>query len=103
MILYAIIMLAAAVPTGVLAVLIYRGKTNLIHDYHQTKVSDKAAYGKDFGKAMAVITAALALSGVVALLGEAYTWIAVAVLFVGLLIGIIAIVRVQKKHNGGMF
>ena len=92
---YAIIMFITSV--------IYNGKTDLIHDYHQTKVSDKTAYGKDFGKAMAGITAALALSGVVALLGETYMWIAVAVLFVGLLIGIIAIVRVQKKHNGGMF
>ena len=100
---YAIIMFITSVIFGILTAQIYNGKTDLIHDYHQTKVSDKAAYGKDFGKAMAVITAALALSGVVALLGEAYTWIAVAVLFVGLLIGIIAIVRVQKKHNGGMF
>ena len=100
---YAIIMFITSVIFGILAAQIYNGKTDLIHDYHQTKVSDKAAYGKDFGKAMAGITAALALSGVVALLGETYAWIAVAVLFVGLLAGIIAIVRVQKKHNGGMF
>ena len=100
---YAIIMFITSVIFGILAVQIYNGKTDLIHDYHQTKVSDKAAYGKDFGKAMGGIAATLALSGVVALHGEAYTRIAVAVLSVGLLVGIIAIVRVQKKHNGGMF
>ena len=46
MILYAIIMFLAAVPMGAISIAIYRGKTNLIHDYHQTKVKDKTAYGK---------------------------------------------------------
>lgn len=103
MIVYAVIMFAAAILIGVLAALIYKGKTDLIHDYHQTKVTDKAGYGKAFGKSMAIIAVAMALSGAVSLLGERAMWGAVAVLTVGLLVGIIAIVRVQKKYNGGMF
>ena len=103
MILYAIIMFVVAAIFGIVAGQIYQGKTDLIHDYHQTKVKDKAGYGKAFGKAMAVIAVAMALSGVVSLFGETASKIAVVVLAVGLIAGIVAIIRVQKKYNGGMF
>ena len=103
MIVYAIILLLTATTFGVLAWLIYQGKTNLIHGYHQTKVTDKTAYGKAFGKAMGVIAGAMALSGVVALFGEAVMWIAVAVLIFELIAGIVAILCVQKKYNGGLY
>ena len=103
MIIYAILMLVTALTFGVVATLIYKGKTDLIHDYHQTKVTDKAGYGKAFGKAIAVIAASMALSGAASLFGESTMWIAVAVLAIGLIIGLIAILRVQKKYNGGVF
>ena len=103
MIPYAMIMLVTAVVFGAVSVLIYKGKTELIHDYHQTKVTDKAGYGKAFGKAMGVIAAAMALSGILALFGEAVMWLPMAVLLIGMIIGIVLIVRVQRKYNGGMF
>ena len=105
MVLYSVIMLLVAIPTVILSIGIYRGKTNLIHDYHQTKVADKAKYGKAFGKAMLVISASLLLSGIVGLLGNSDTIaiIAVAVLLIGLLIGITWIIAVQMKYNKGMF
>jgi protein-S-isoprenylcysteine O-methyltransferase Ste14 len=97
-------MFLAAVPMGIISIAIYRGKTDLIHDYHQTKVTDKAAYGKAFGKAMFVVSLAILLSGIVGLLGNAEktAMIAVAVLFVGLAIGIACIISVQKKFNNGL-
>ena len=103
MIIYGIIMFAVAAIFGVIAVQIYRGRTDLINDYHQTKVTDKAAYGKAFGKAMGIIAGTLTLSGVISLLSQSVAWLAVAVLFAGLLAGIIVIFRVQKKYNGGIF
>ena len=105
MITYSIIMFLTAVLFGVLGVSIYRGKTNLIHDYHQTNVTDKSAYGKSFGKAMFIISTALLLSGILSLWGdsEKITLIAVIVLIVGLLIGFICIFLVQKKYNNGIF
>lgn len=103
MIVYSVILLLAAVLFAVVAVRIYKGDTNLIHDYHQEKVTDKLAYGKAFGKAMGILAGAMALSGLVSLLGENAMQIAVAVLAIGLVIGIIAIVRVQKKYNDGVF
>ena len=105
MITYSIIMFLAAVLFAVLGVAIYRGKTDLIHDYHQTNVTDKYAYGKSFGKAMLVISTALLLSGIISLLGdsEKITSVAVTVLIVGLIIGFICIFCVQKKYNNGVF
>ena len=103
MVLYAVIMLVVSALFILLAVGIYRGRTDLIHDYHQSRVKDKTAYGKAFGKAMGVMAAAMALSGVVALLGEQVMDLAVGILFVGLAMGIVGIFRVQKKYNGGVF
>jgi hypothetical protein len=105
MVLYSIILLCAAVPMVKISLAIYQGKTSLIHDYHQTKVTDKAAYGKAFGKAMLVVSMALLLSGIIGLFGtsEVIARVAVAVLFVGLFIGIAWIVAVQMKYNKGVF
>ena len=105
MVLYSIIMFLAAVPMIKISIAIYQGKTSLIHDYHQTKVTDKAAYGKAFGKAMFVVSMALLLSGMIGLFGssERIAMISVAVLFIGLFIGIAWIVAVQMKYNKGLF
>ena len=105
MILYSIIMFLAAIPMIIMSIAIYQGKTDLIHDYHQTKVADKAAYGKAFGKAMLSVSMALLLSGIIGLFGDSETiaMLAVAVLFVGLFAGIAWIVAVQIKYNKGLF
>ena len=105
MILYAVIMLAAACSFFLLGRAVYRGNTNLIHDYHQTKVTDPAAYGKAFGKAMFVVAMTLFLSGIAGLFGDSETTakIAVAILFAGLILGIGCIIAVQKKYNNGIF
>ena len=105
MVVYAIVMFATAALFAVLAVLIFRGKTDLIHDYHQKKVKDRAAYGKAFGKALAVFPVTMALSGAVSLLGEAplIVGVAVGILIAGFAVGMGLILGVQKKHNGGLF
>ena len=99
---YFVIMFIVALIFAGLGVAIYRGKTDLIHDYHQTKVTDKVAYGKAFGKAILVIAAAMLLSGIVALTDKLAV-LAPGVLIAGLCIGVGAIVAVQKKYNKGFF
>lgn len=105
MILYSIIMFVTGILFGGISIAIYRGKTNLIHDYHQTKVTDKTAYGRAFGKSMLIIALSLFCSGIVALFGNSQTisMIAITVLFVGILIGVVCIIIVQKKYNNGIF
>ena len=101
MLLYSIILFLTGALVAGLGLAIYRGKTDLIHSYHQTKVADPAAYGKAFGKAMFVIAAAMVLSGLVGLMDQSMA--AVAVLMVGLVIGIGCIIAVQHKYNNGIF
>ena len=95
-------MFLVAVLFTVLGIAIYKGKTHLIHDYHQTKVTNKSAYGKAFGKAMLVIATVMLLSGIIGLFKNLLT-LAVAILIIGLVVGIGCIVAVQKKYNKGVF
>ena len=105
MILFSVITIPVAVIMFILSVMIYRGKTELIHDYHQTNVTDKTGYGKAMGKALAVMAAGIFLSGITALLGEsdAIALTATVVLFAAIIAGFVCIYKVQKKYNGGMF
>ena len=95
-------MFLVAVLFTVLGIAIYKGKTDLIHDYHQTKVTNKSAYGKAFGKAMLVIATVMLLSGIIGLFKD-LLMLAVAILIIGLVVGIGCIVAVQKKYNKGVF
>ncbi len=95
-------MFLVAVLFTVLGIAIYKGKTDLIHDYHQTKVTDKSAYGKAFGKAMLVIATVMLLSGIIGLFKN-LLMLAVAILIIGLVVGMGCIVAVQKKYNKGVF
>ena len=102
MLIYSIIMFIVAVVFAALGIAIYKGNTDLIHDYHQTKVTDKSAYGKAFGKAMLVIATVLLLSGIIGLF-ENMIILAVAILIIGLVIGIGCMIAVQIKYNKGVF
>ena len=95
-------MFLVAVLFTILGIAIYKGKTDLIHDYHQTKVTNKSAYGKAFGKAMLVIATVMLLSGIIGLFKN-LLMLAVAILIIGLVVGIGCIVAVQKKYNKGVF
>ena len=95
-------MFLVAVLFTILGIAIYKGKTDLIHDYHQTKVTNKSAYGKAFGKAMLLIATVMLLSGIIGLF-EKLLILAVAILIIGFVLGIGCIVAVQKKYNKGVF
>ena len=105
MISYGIILLLVALLFAVLAVLIGKGRTDLIHDYHQKHVKDKAGYAKAYGKAMWIYAGTMALSGIIGMLGES-AWVVTAslgALLAGFVAGTAAIFRVQKKYNDGLF
>ena len=105
MLVYSLIMFPIAILFIILSIAIYRGNTDLIHSYHQTKVTDKAAYGKAFGKALFTVALAPLLSGIIALMGDsdAVALTAVGVLIVMLFVSIGCILAVQKKYNNGLF
>ena len=98
---FSILMFGIAILFVVLGVLIYNGKTDLIHSYHQTKVQDKNAYGKAMGKAIAGIGIPLTAAGVIGLFTTS-AWVTV-VLIIGMVISFIPMFKAQNKYNGGMF
>ena len=102
MLVYSIIMFLVSALFTVLGIAIYKGKTDLIHDYHQTKVTDKSAYGKAFGKAMLLIATVMLLSGIIGLF-EKLLILAVAILIIGFVLGIGYIVAVQKIRQRDCF
>lgn len=107
MIVYCLILFAAAAVFLILGVLIFRGKTDLIHDYHQAniKASDQKEYGRSFAKGMFGLALTLILSGSIALFGESkpILFASIAVLFAGMIASFIWIGKIQKKYNGGIF
>ena len=105
MLLYAIVMFAAAALIMGFARAIYRGRTDLIHEYHRTRVQDHRAYGKAFGKALSLFSLGSFFSGVFSLLGDSHTVISLAIgaLLLGFCSSTACLYKVQKKYNNGLF
>lgn len=105
MLLYSLIMLPVSILLIAFSIAIYNGKTDLIHDYHQTKVTDKEAYGKAFGKALFIVGLAPLCSGIIGFFGDSQAIVitSIAVLLIGFCIGVTCICIVQKKYNNGLF
>ena len=70
MIAYAVLMWAIAALFLLFGLLIYHGKTGLIHEYHRERVrsEDMAAYGRAFSTGLFALAGTLVLSGIVPLL-----------------------------------
>lgn len=107
MVLYSILVVAVAALIGIFGMLIYRGNTKLIHEYHMSNVkeSERLQYARAVGKCLIILALMLAISGSVAFGGNnlLFVIISVAIVFLGLVVFIIAIFRVQKKYNNGIW
>lgn len=104
---YSIMMFVVAILFLAVGIAIYKGNTELIHDYHQTNIKEsvREEYGRDFAKGMFAICATLLISGIISLFGKEGLIVAASliVLCVGLIVSIMILVKVQKKYNGGLF
>lgn len=101
MIIYAVVMFLTAFILILVGALVYRGRTDLVHSYHQTNVKDKKAYGKALGKALMGMSIPFILAGIIGLFTESI--LVTIVLLAGIAISFIPFVIVQNKHNGGIF
>lgn len=103
MIIYSIILIAAAIVLALIAVRIYRGRTDLIINYHQSRVKpeEKLLYARDFSKGIFCLSGTLLIAGITILITKIL--IADIFLVVGIIISIVILVRVQDKYNKGVF
>ena len=103
----AIMMFLVAIQFWIVGIKVFKGKTELIHDYHQKRVKDKLNYGKAMGKAIIGIGTVIFISALIALvpnlLEDSMISILISVFFVGFIICMIWIYKIQKKYNGGVF
>ena len=89
-----------------LGIMLRHGKTDLIHDYHQTHIPKdrKKEYGKAFSVSMFTISASCFTSGLLGLWETEFSSkLSLFVLLCGLILSIVIIFLVQKKYNGGLF
>lgn len=100
-----IIYFAISVIFIIVGILIFRGNTDLIHDYHQKNVKDFGGYGKGMGKGIISIGVFFLIGAVIALAvsSESGTIAGIIVSLSGFVLSIIYILKVQKKYNGGLF
>ena len=105
MIFYTVILFITSALFIYVGIEIYRGNTDLINDYHRTEIkeSDRKKYGKAFSKGLFTIAFAMILSGASSLFGktDSAVKIAVCILTVGIIAGVIIIIKTQKKYNSG--
>lgn len=107
MIVFSVILFSVAAVFLILGILLYRGNTHLIHDYHQIHIkdADKKEYAKAFAKAIFPFTISLFISGAAVLFGDSKPFFIAsgAVFVIGLIVSAVLIGKVQKKYNGGIF
>ncbi len=104
---YAVFLFIVATLFGVIAVSVYRGNNKLIHSYRQENVrpEELRAYCRAFSRGLFAIVGGLILAGCVALLGEStpIAMASVGVLFAGMGVSFVLLIRVQKRFNRGIF
>lgn len=100
---YLIILFLISIVFLILGIFIFKGNINLINHYHHHKVkeSDRKKYCRAFSRALFIIPITLFTSGFIALFGEnsLVVIISISVLFAGLSLSFIELIKVQKKFN----
>ena len=82
---------------------VYKGKTELIHYYHQKNVVDHVGYGKAMGKPLAVMGISGIICATMSFFGELWLTVGIAVFVVGIIAMLIVCLIVTKKYNGKIF
>lgn len=102
---YTVMMFVLAILFMIVGIMVYAGKTELIHEYNRKNVEDEIGYAKAMGKALLGIAFSSLVGGIISLIGKStvFSYLSVAILVFGLLVSCVFIFRIQKKFNGGLF
>lgn len=98
---FAIVCGLVAALSFVLGVLVYRGRTDLVHEYHRTFVRDHAGYGKAVGAALLMLGGFLLLAAALSLAlppPRQVLW-AISTTALGLAVFGVRVARAQGKYN----
>ena len=103
MIIYSIILIIVAIVLAVIAIRINKGQTDLIINYHQSRVKpeEKLRYARDFSKGIFCLSGTMLIAGITVLFTKVL--IADIILVAGIIISVVILVRVQNRYNKGVF
>ena len=103
MIIYSIILIIVAIVLAVIAIRINKGQTDLIINYHQSRVKpeEKLRYARDFSKGIFCLSGTMLIAGITVLITKVL--IADIILVAGIIISVVILVRVQNRYNKGVF
>lgn len=94
----------------VLGIMNMKGNLSLLHSYHKKRVSaeDKIPFGRAIGLGTLVCGGGLLLNGIFYLIHlvssmQIFFYIAMALLILGLVVGIVLIIYALLKYNKGIF
>ena len=94
----------------VLGIMNMKGNLSLLHSYHKKRVSeeDKIPFGRAIGLGTLVCGGGLLLNGIFYLIHlvssmQIFLYIAMALLILGLVVGIVLIIYALLKYNRGIF
>ena len=103
MIIYSIILIIVAIVLAVIAIRINKGQTDLIINYHQSRVKpeEKLRYARDFSKGIFCLSGTMLIAGITVLITKVL--IADIILVAGIIISVVILIRVQNRYNKGIF
>ena len=93
MIIYSIILIIVAIVLAVIAIRINKGQTDLIINYHQSRVKpeEKLRYARDFSKGIFCLSGTMLIAGITVLFTKVL--IADIILVAGIIISIVILVQ----------
>ena len=85
--------------------LIRKGNVSILHSYHYKNVTDIDAYSKEMGSAIMFMSIPACINGFMTLFAhiKIVSVISAVLLFIGMIICVIHIFKVQTNHNGSLF
>jgi len=103
MIAFAVIFYIVGLLIIAAGIMVYRGKTGLIHYYHRKNVVDHIGYGKAMGKPLSVMGISGIICATMSFFGEFWMMVGITVFFVATIVMVIVCLIVTKKYNGKIF
>ena len=101
----AVISTVVGIVLLIVGFLIRKGNVSILHSYHYKNVTDIEAYSKEMGSAVMFMSIPACINGFMTLFAhiKIVSVISAVLLFIGMIICVIHIFKVQTNHNGSLF
>ena len=101
----AVISTVVGIALLIVGILIRKGNASILHSYHYKNVTDIDAYSKEMGSAVMFMSIPACINGFMTLFAhiKIVSVISAALLFIGIIICVMHLLKVQIKYNGSLF